>query len=111
MTIMERVVRMDTKRRPTLPSELLEAAGIAVGDELVASTDGHGAVILRSRTASLRQIRDEIISGFGLTESDHIVPSLREDRIDDDESLNRRLASASSDPNAAGAALLAQLCF
>lgn len=37
------------------------------------------------------------------------VPSLRDDRDADDAALDRRLAAASEDPDAAGAALLTHL--
>ena len=109
MTLMARMVRMDAKRRPTLPPDLLEAAGIAVGEDLVASTNGDGVVVLRSRSANLRQIRDEISAGFGPVGPRRDVPSLREDRIADDAALDMRMATASEDPNAVGAALLARL--
>lgn len=111
MTIMTRVVRMDTKRRPTLPSELLDAAGISIGEDLVASTSGDGAVVLRSRSASLHLIRDEISEGFGHASPVQDVPSLREDRDADDAALDQRIAAVSDNTEAAGAALLARLAL
>lgn len=111
MTLVARVVRMDTKRRPTLPSDLLEAAGISVGEDLVASTSGDGAVVLRSRSASLRLIRDEISAGFGTAVPVQNIPSLREDRDADDAALEQRMAAVSDDTEAARAALLARLAL
>jgi bifunctional DNA-binding transcriptional regulator/antitoxin component of YhaV-PrlF toxin-antitoxin module len=109
MTPTDRVIRMDTKRRLTLPSDLLEAAGIAVEEDLVASTDGDGVVVLRSRSASMRQIRAEVSSGFGPDGPRRHSTSLREDREADDASLDRRMGSESANSDAPGAALVSRL--
>lgn len=46
-------VRMDGKRRPTLPAALLDEAGIDPAHELVAYADGHGRVVLEDPTVML----------------------------------------------------------
>ena len=105
--MMVRLVRMDSNRRVTLPLELLALAGIAVGEDLVASTSGD-AVVLRSRS-DLRQTRNEVSAGFGTAGPRQDVPPLREDRDADDAALDRRIGRASDDPDTAGVVLLHRL--
>lgn len=109
MTLMIRTVRMDTKRRPTLPSDLLKAAGIRADEILVASTTGDGTVILRSQSSNLHQIREELNAGFRAGGPVQEVSSLREDRDADDAAIDKRVTSESADPDAARAALMARL--
>lgn len=51
-------VRLDSRRRPTLPTALLEEAGIlASSQELVARVDGPGRVVLEDPTALLGELQ------------------------------------------------------
>ncbi|WP_459642073.1 hypothetical protein [Kineococcus sp. NUM-3379] len=50
-------VRLDAKRRPTLPAELLAEAGVSPESELVASTDGAGRIVVETREALVARIR------------------------------------------------------
>lgn len=54
-------VRLDGRRRPTLPSALLEEAGImADSQELVARVDGPGRVVLEDPTALLGALQKSV---------------------------------------------------
>lgn len=54
-------VRLDARRRPTLPSALLEEAGIMVGSqELVARVDGPGRVVLEDPAALLASLQERV---------------------------------------------------
>lgn len=50
-------VRLDDRRRPTLPEELLEAAGIPLGAELTARVVDDGMIVLETRDAVRERIR------------------------------------------------------
>jgi hypothetical protein len=55
------LVRLDGRRRPTLPSALLEEAGIMVGSqELVAYVEGPGRVVLEDPTALLGALQKSV---------------------------------------------------
>lgn len=78
-------VRLDGRRRPTLPSALLEEAGIMVGSqELVAHVDGPGRVVLEDPTALLGALQKTVAAH---KRERHIrgslVDRLLEDRRDD----------------------------
>ena len=79
------LVRLDGRRRPTLPSALLEEAGIMAGpQELVARVDGPGRVVLEDPTTLLEALqknaaahkRERHLRGS-------LVDRLLEDRRDD----------------------------
>ena len=54
-------VRLDNRRRPTLPTALLEEAGISVGlQELVARADGPGRVVLEDPAALLAALQENV---------------------------------------------------
>ena len=54
-------VRLDDRRRPTLPLALLEEAGIAVGPhDLIARVDGPGRVVLEDPTALLADLQKTV---------------------------------------------------
>lgn len=54
-------VRLDDRRRPTLPSALLEEAGIMAGtQELIAHVDGPGRVVLEDPTALLGALQKNV---------------------------------------------------
>jgi hypothetical protein len=78
-------VRLDGRRRPTLPSALLEEAGIMAGSqELVARVDGPGRVVLEDPTALLGALQKSVAAH---KRERHIrgslVDRLIEDRRDD----------------------------
>jgi hypothetical protein len=79
------LVRLDGRRRPTLPSALLEEAGITAGSqELVAHVDGPGRVVLEDPTALLVALQKSVAAH---KRERHIrgslVDRLLEDRRDD----------------------------
>lgn len=54
-------VRLDDRRRPTLPSALLEEAGITAGThELVARVEGPGRVVLEDPIALLADLQKSV---------------------------------------------------
>ena len=53
-------VRLDDRRRPTLPPELLAAAGIETGAELHARVASDGVSVLETRDAVLARIREHM---------------------------------------------------
>lgn len=55
-------VRLDARRRPTLPSALLEEAGIADSQELVARVDGPGRVVLEDPAALLASLQASVLA-------------------------------------------------
>jgi hypothetical protein len=75
----------------------------------MASSKDNSNLVAPEPGADLRHIQDEIADGFRGSAARHNVSSLRQDRDADDAKLDGRLTSASSDPSAAGAALLAAL--
>lgn len=77
-------VRLDGKRRPTLPAALLDDAGINPAHELVAHTDGHGRVILEDPLVMLATFQHAVAEGkreHGITGS--LVDDLIADRAAD----------------------------
>lgn len=56
-------VALDVKRRPTLPAALLEEAGIAPTEALVAHTAGDGVIVLETRAAIRRRLRERYAEG------------------------------------------------
>lgn len=50
-------VRLDERRRPTLPPDLLEAAGIPPGSELTVRVLEEGTIVLSTHDAVLERIR------------------------------------------------------
>ncbi len=78
-------VRLDDRRRPTLPSALLEEAGIMAGtQELIARVDGPGRVVLEDPTALLGALQKSVAER---KRERHVrgslVDRLLEDRRDD----------------------------
>lgn len=56
-------VRLDDRRRPTLPLALLEEAGIATGPhELIARVEGPGRVVLEDPTALLAALQKTVVA-------------------------------------------------
>ena len=50
-------VRLDSRRRPTLPQDLLDLVGIEPGADLVAQTSEEGVIVLMTHTAAMRHLR------------------------------------------------------
>lgn len=74
-------VRLDARRRPTLPSALLEEAGIMAGSqELVARVDGPGRVVLEDPTALLGALQKSVAAH---KRERHIRGSLVDRLLDD----------------------------
>ena len=53
-------VRLDSKRRPTLPAALLDEAGLAGATDLVARADGPGRIVLEDPTSMLRSLQQRL---------------------------------------------------
>lgn len=109
MALTNRIVRLDNMRRVTLPADLLQALGAVQGENLMASTNGDGSVILRSLHSHLREIGEEIRMGFGDDGARINAPSLSDDHVVHDRALDRRLTEGSAETDAAAAALLSRL--
>ena len=78
-------VRLDNRRRPTLPSALLDEAGIVVGShELVARADGPGRVVIEDPVALLAGLQ-ETVAASKRTQEIHgsLVDRLIQDRRND----------------------------
>jgi bifunctional DNA-binding transcriptional regulator/antitoxin component of YhaV-PrlF toxin-antitoxin module len=105
------VVSMDARRRVVLPRGLVRAAGLEVGEDLLASTDGDGSIVLRARTANMRLLRDELDEAFGPAgvRPVDVDADLCVDRHLSDAVLDRRITSSSEDFRGVGAALLDRL--
>ena len=57
-------VRLDERRRPTLPPALLAEAGIAPGiHEMIAWVDSRGRLVLEDPLALLSALQDEVADG------------------------------------------------
>lgn len=78
-------VRLDDRRRPTLPTALLEEAGIALGPrDLVARVVGPGRVVLEDPTALLADLQKSVAtSKLERKIRDSLVDRLLEDRHND----------------------------
>jgi bifunctional DNA-binding transcriptional regulator/antitoxin component of YhaV-PrlF toxin-antitoxin module len=78
-------VRLDAKRRPTLPARLLENAGLVGVEELTARADGPGRIVLEDPAAMLSALQDRVATALeesGET-AESIVDSLLADRAAD----------------------------
>lgn len=110
-------VSLDTKRRPTLPAALLSLVHIEPGDDLLAIPDGEGRILLQSRDAVLREVRESIRSGFENPQVEGVVDRFLEERTRDHVRSEAHRASTSRDAaqisdaqvEERGAALLAEL--
>lgn len=56
-------VRLDSRRRPTLPEELLSEARVGRGEELVAHVESEGRIVLETRDAIRRRLRQRFADG------------------------------------------------
>ncbi len=58
-------VRLDSRRRPTLPVALLEEAEIdGEGTDLIARVEGPGRVVLEDPTALLHDLQERVAQGM-----------------------------------------------
>ncbi len=56
-------LRLDGKRRPTLPQSLLDAAGVGPGQELVAWVEGPGRIVLEDAATYLAGLQAAVRLG------------------------------------------------
>lgn len=57
------VLRLDGKRRPTLPQALLDEAGVGPDQGLVAHVDGPGRIVLEATNAVLANLQAVVRAG------------------------------------------------
>ncbi len=82
-------LRLDGKRRPTLPASLLEDAGIDPAHELIARPDGHGRVVLEDPLVMLAAFQDAVAAGKrSLGASGSLVDELLTERAADPSALS-----------------------
>lgn len=60
------IVRLDSRRRPTLPTKLLDQLGIQAGDSLIASIDDHGGLVLETP----QRVKQRLHAAFSRTVGD-----------------------------------------
>lgn len=56
-------VKVDVKRRPTLPQSLLDAAGVGGGQDLIAHLDGPGRIVLEGPATVLARLQAAVRAG------------------------------------------------
>lgn len=56
-------LRLDEKRRPTLPQPLLDAAELGADQDLVARVEGPGRIVLEGTAAVLVRLQEAVRSG------------------------------------------------
>jgi len=56
-------VRVDAKRRPTLPAAVMDAAGLAGSHELVVRADGPGRIVMEDPTVLLAEFQSAVARG------------------------------------------------
>ena len=56
-------LRLDGKRRPTLPQSLLDAAGVGPGQDLVAHVEGPGRIVLEAAATVLAGLQAAVRAG------------------------------------------------
>lgn len=103
-------VRLDARRRPTLPRELLEAAGVGGEEEWVARVEGPGRIVLESTATVLAALQAAVAA----SRTARPAPTMGEDgsgSADVDEERagmggeDERVAVAGELPIAAGGAV------
>lgn len=78
-------VRLDNRRRPTLPAALLKEAEIdGEGTELIARVEGTGRVVLEDPMALLRDLQDEVAAEMARNhdDADLAMELIEERRLD-----------------------------
>lgn len=103
-------VRLDARRRPTLPRELLEAAGVGREEEWVARVEGPGRIVLESTATVLAALQAAVAA----SRTARTAPTMGEDSsgsadVDEDRAgrsgEDERVAVAGELPIAAGGAV------
>ena len=84
-------VRLDSKRRPTLPAELLAEIGLDdhAGSNLVAHPMGKGRLMLETLDAARDRRRAELRNGFGPAVGGDALIDVRAWRDDDTAAFDR----------------------
>ena len=77
------VLSVDSKRRPTFPVQLLEAAQISVDEPLVAHADGEGRIVLETRAAVKRRLQRRFQSAASAAGRSDLVAELLDERAAD----------------------------
>lgn len=57
-------LKLDAKRRPTIPTSVLDAAGVGPGEDLVARVEGPGRIVLESTGSVLAQLQRAVAEGM-----------------------------------------------
>ena len=86
-------VKVDAKRRPTLPQSLLDAAGVGGGQDLIAHLEAPGRIVLEGPATVLARLQAAVRAG---KDERGITTSLA------DELLAERAGDTSLDPSTAG---------
>ena len=85
-------VKVDAKRRPTLPQSLLDAAGVGGGQDLIAHLETPGRIVLEGPATVLARLQAAVRAG---KDERGVTASLA------DELLAERAADTSLDPSTA----------
>ncbi|MGI8793201.1 MAG: AbrB/MazE/SpoVT family DNA-binding domain-containing protein [Acidimicrobiales bacterium] len=64
--------RISTKHQITIPAEALRAAGLEVGERIVANADGPGRVVLERETDILDMFAGALSGTYNRDELDHL---------------------------------------
>lgn len=89
-------VRVDVKRRPTLPQELLDAAGVGVNSDVVARLEGPGRIVLEAPAMVLSRLQEAVRTGRDAREAD---PAATADELSGDRAADETGESAVFPPN------------
>ena len=92
-------VKVDAKRRPTLPQHLLDAAGVGDGQDLIAHLEAPGRIVLEGPATVLARLQAAVRAG---KEERGVTASLAE------ELLAERAVDTSLDPAPTDASTLAE---
>jgi bifunctional DNA-binding transcriptional regulator/antitoxin component of YhaV-PrlF toxin-antitoxin module len=74
---------VDSKRRPTFPVQLLEAAQISLDEPLVAHAEGEGRIVLETRAAVKRRLQQRFQTAARAAGSSDLVTGLLDERAAD----------------------------
>jgi bifunctional DNA-binding transcriptional regulator/antitoxin component of YhaV-PrlF toxin-antitoxin module len=75
---------VDSKRRPTFPPQLLEAARIRPEDQLVARAEGEGRIVLETRAAVKQRMQGRFQTAAKTSRGRDLVGELFHERTTDD---------------------------
>ncbi|PWJ54916.1 hypothetical protein SAMN06264364_105125 [Quadrisphaera granulorum] len=57
-------MKLDSRRRPTIPAALLDAAGVEAGEGMVARVEGPGRIVLESTGSVLSKLQRAVTEGM-----------------------------------------------